>query len=41
VRFGNDEHMNWGLRIDVAECKRAFCFKHTCSRHLASHDSAE
>ncbi len=41
VRFGNDQHVNWGLRIDVAECKRAFCFKHTCCRHLASHDSAE
>jgi hypothetical protein len=41
VRLGNDQHMNWGLRIDVAKCKRAFCFKHTFSRNLASHDSAE
>ena len=41
VRLGNDQHMNWGLRIDVAKCKRAFCFKQTLSRNLASHDSAE
>ena len=41
VRFGNDQHVNWGLRIDVPKCKRAFCFKHTRSRHLASYDSAE
>jgi hypothetical protein len=41
VRLGNDQHMNWGLRIDVAKCKGAFCFKHTFSRDLASHDSAE
>ena len=24
VRFGNDEHVNRSLRIDVAKCDRAF-----------------
>ena len=41
VSFGNDQHVNWGLRIDVAKCNRAFAFKHARSRDLASDDSAE
>ena len=41
VSFGNDQHVNWGLRIDVAKCKRPFGFTHTGSRDLASYDSAE
>jgi hypothetical protein len=41
VSFGNDQHVNWGLRIDVAKCKRPFGFTHTGSRDLASNDSAE
>ena len=41
VSLGNHEHMNRRLRVDVAKCKRALAFEHSCRRQLAGRDSAE
>jgi len=41
VRFRDDQHVNWRLRIDVAKCKDALGFEHSRRRDLAGHDFAK
>ena len=41
VRFRDDQHVNWSLRIDVAKCKHALGFEHSRRRDLAGHDFAK
>ena len=41
VRFRDDQHVNWSLRIDVTKCKHALSFEYPSGRDLAARDFAE
>ena len=41
VRFRDDQHVNWSLRIDVTKCKHAVSFEHPRGRDLTGRDFAE